>query len=479
MMHKVADRGVGALLAALVILTALMFGGLALLSRTAGAQSTEWQRQLDSAITAEMARTKTPGVQVAVAHNGRIIYAKAYGVADVETQRALTDATLLRIGSVTKMITGAVAAELAEQGKLDLRAPISRYVPSLDGRQVGAVTTHQLLTHTAGWVDNAVPYGRMGEGALGEVMREVTDTMFITQPGRVISYSNPGFSMAGYVIERAGGDRYATQVERMVLRPAGMKYATFRPLEAMVRDFSQGHQGVPGGPASMVRPFTENTAQWAAGFLMASASDMARFAAMLMDGGMIDGQRVLSEGAVRRMTTPDPRIPGDSTAGYAYGLMIAEIQGLRVWQHGGAINGFDANLTMFPDHKLAIVVLDNRSGPSVGATTPIVFRGVTGRALPTPPSAPTTERMATAEERRAMAGQYKFGPMRIEIAEQGDTLVFRQAGASFGIRMLGNDRAKVLVPPMAPPANLLLVRGADGRVAFLHQSLRAVPRVEP
>lgn len=67
----------------------------------------------------------------------------------------------------------------------------------------------------------------------------------------------------------------------------------------------------------MVRPFTENTAQWAAGFLMASASDMARFAAMLMDGGVIDGQRVISEGAVRRMTTPDPRIPGDSTRGTA------------------------------------------------------------------------------------------------------------------------------------------------------------------
>lgn len=478
MMHKIAERGVGALLTALVILAALMFGGLALLTRTADAQATDWQRQLDSAITADMARTLTPGVQVAVAHNGRIIYAKAYGVADVETQRALTNASLLRIGSVTKMVTGAVAAELAEQGKLDLRAPISRYVPSLDGKKVGTVTTHQLLTHTAGWLDNATAYGRMGEGALGEVMREVSDTLFITEPGRVISYSNPGFSMAGYVIERAGSERYGTQVDRMILRPTGMPHATFRPLEAMVRDFSQGHTGMPGSPAAMVRPFTENTAQWAAGFLMASASDMARFAAMLMDGGVIDGQRVISEGAVRRMTTPDPRIPGDSTARYGYGLMIATQSGVRVWQHGGAINGFDAMVTMFPDEKLAIVVLDNRLGPSVTGTTSVVYRGVTGRALPTPPSTPSTERMPTAAERRALVGRYKFGPMNIEIAEQADTLVFRQAGASFGIRMLGEDRAKVMVPPMAPPANVVLVRGADGRVAFLHQGMRAVPRVE-
>lgn len=482
MMHKIAERGVGALLTALIILAALMVGGLALLSRTAAAQAapaTDWQQQLDSTVLADMARTQTPGVQVAVVHRGRVIYAKAYGVADVESSRPLTNASLLRIGSVTKMVTGAIAAELAEQGKLDLRAPIGRYVPSLEGKRAGTVTTHQLLTHTAGWLDNAIPYGRMGEGALGEVMREITDTIFSHAPGAIISYSNPGFSMAGYVIERAGGDRYATQADRMILRPVGMPHATFRPLEAMVRDFSQGHQGIPGGPATMVRPFTENTAQWAAGFLMASATDMARFAAMLMNGGVIDGTRVISEGAVRRMTTPDPRIPGDSTAGYAYGLMIADVQGTRVWQHGGAINGFDAMLTMFPDEQLGIVVLDNRLGPSVGSVTPTIFRGVTGRALPTPAAPQTAERMPTAAERRALVGHYKFGPMRLEIAEQGDTLVFRQAGASFGIRMLGDDRAKVLVPPMAPPATMLLVRGADGRVAFLHQSLRSIPRVDP
>jgi CubicO group peptidase (beta-lactamase class C family) len=376
------------------------------------------------------------------------------------------------------MVTAAIAAELAEQGKLDLSAPIARYVPSLDGKQVGTVTTHQLLTHTAGWIDNAIPYGRMGEGALGEVMREVSDTLFLTAPGRVISYSNPGYSMAGYVIERAGGDRFGALADRMILRPVGMPHATFRPLEAMTRDFSQGHLGPPGRPAAMVRPFTENTAQWAAGFLLASATDMARFAAMLMDGGTIDGQRVISEGAVRRLTTPDPRIPGDSTARYAYGLVIARQDGQRIWQHGGAINGFDAMVTMFPDARLAIVVLDNRSGPSVSGVVRRVAQGVAGITLPPADTTPDAERLPTAEERRALVGRYRIGPQRIEIAEVGDTLSFRQNGAQLGVRMLGPDRAKILVPSALPPVILELVRGPDGRVAYLHQSLRAIPRVE-
>jgi CubicO group peptidase (beta-lactamase class C family) len=166
------------------------------------AQAPAWAAKLDSLVTAEMARTNTPGAQVAVAYQGRVIYSRGYGVADIETGRAVTANTLFRVGSVTKMVTGAVLAQLAVENKLDLRAPISTYVTELAGRRVGTVTAHQLLTHTAGWADNAIPYGRMGEGALGEVMTVQGDTLFFTEPGRVISYSNPGYSMAGYLAER-------------------------------------------------------------------------------------------------------------------------------------------------------------------------------------------------------------------------------------------------------------------------------------
>ena len=83
-----------------------------------------------------------------------------------------------------------VLAELAEQKRIDMTTPIGDLVPSLKGKRVGAVTTQQLMTHSAGWLDNAVAYGRMGEGALGEVMREVSDTLFYTEPGRTFSYSN-------------------------------------------------------------------------------------------------------------------------------------------------------------------------------------------------------------------------------------------------------------------------------------------------
>lgn len=464
----------------LLMMRSLLVASLGIFALSAEAQSPSdaWKTRLDSAILAQMAAGNTPGAQVAVVYRGEVVYAKAYGVSDIETGRAVSDATLFRVGSVTKMMTGALAAELAEQGKLDLHAPISRYVPSLEGKRVGTVTTHQLLTHTAGWRDNAIPYGRMGEGALGEVMREVTDTMFFSAPGRVVSYSNPGYSMAGYVIERAGGERYGTLMDRVILRPSGMPHATFRPLEAMTRDFSQGHMGPPNARAQLVRPFTENTAQWAAGFLLASATDVARFASLLMDAGVLDGKRVISENAVRRVTTGDPTIPGDSSARYAYGVMTARQDGRVVWQHGGSINGFDALVTMLPAERFALVVVDNRSGAPFSGLTRIAAEAVAGVLLPTPP-APPEERMPTAAERDLLVGRYALGPaVSLEIAVSGDTLSFRQGGASLGLRMLGDDRVRVKTPGTMPPVVLMLVRDASGRVVYLHQGLRAIPRVE-
>ncbi|MGA1418317.1 MAG: serine hydrolase domain-containing protein [Gemmatimonadaceae bacterium] len=453
--------------------------GVLLVASTAllGAQSAaapRWAPPLDSVLTAALTRTATPGVQVAVVLDGRLVYERAMGLADAESQRPATTRTLFRIGSVTKMLTAATLLELAAAGKLDPQAPIGRYVPEVATRRVGTVTTHHLLTHTAGWLDNAVAYGRMGEGALGEVFREVTDTLFFTDPGQVISYSNPGFSMAGYVAERAGEARFATLAERLVLRPVGMTRSTFRPLEVMTTDFAQGHMGSPGSAPAMVRPYTENTAQWAAGFLFSTAGELARFTMALMQDGELDGKRVLAPTTVQRLTTGYQPIPGDSTARYGYGLVIGRKDGARVWEHGGAINGFDAMVTMWPERRAALIVLDNRSGSPLTEIDRFVRETVlTLPPRPTPTA--VTPRVGTAEEQRAIVGTYAMGATRVSIATSSDTLRFTQGPVTLPLLLLGAERIRVL-PPMGDPIDLLLVRDGSGRVRYLHQGLRALAR---
>lgn len=446
------------------------------LVRLASAQTSPpaWSASLDSLISAELARTLTPGAQVAVVISGRVVYSRGFGVADIETGRAVTPQTLFRVGSVTKMVTGAVLAQLAAEGRVDLRAPISRYVTDLEGKRIGTVTTHQLLTHHAGWIDNAVAYGRMGEGALGEVMSVQSDTLFFTDSGRVLSYSNPGYSMAGYVAERATRRRFGDLASDLVLRKMGMPNATFRPLHAMTRDFSQGHVGLPTAPGTIVRPYTENTAQWAAGFLFATAQDLARFAIAVMDSGRLEGVAVLSPDAVRAMTTGYVLIPESPGSRYAYGLRIEQRGAERLWFHGGAINGFDAQVMMFPDRRTAVIVLDNRSGSPLRGIVDLVMKQAHSIEPQAPPS-PAQPRVASAAERALIVGVFSQSTRRVELAVESDSLIFRQGPSVAGVRLVGDDVIRVS-GPLGPPTMIRLVRDADGRVAFLHQGLRALAR---
>ncbi|WP_082821137.1 serine hydrolase domain-containing protein [Gemmatimonas phototrophica] len=434
-----------------------------------------WAPALDSVANAAIATSKSPGVTVAVVVNGQLAYAKGYGLANVDTKQPMHADMLLRVGSVTKMFTGTMLAALIEKNLLDMEQPISRYVPSLAGKQVGAVTTQQLMTHNAGWIDNAVAYGRMGEGALGEVMREVGDTLFFTGAGRTFSYSNPSISMAGYVGEMAGKQRFASLVESNVLRPLGMRLSTFKPLEALTWPIAMGHMGPnAGGNMTVVRPMTENTAQWAAGFLFSSAPELARYTIAMMNGGTIDGADVLPRGVVRRVTTgyvPHPGGSGLDSAMYGYGLVVgtARVNGKpeRVWTHGGAINGYNSSLVMLPDRKVAVVVLANGPGSGNSVIERKALELVMGAPLAR--ATPAAPRDLTTAERAALVGTYAMGPVTVEFAELNGALVMKQGAASLPVKAA--SPSELVVGPQR-----LYTRTENGKVVYVYNGSRALAR---
>lgn len=458
------------LVATLLLATAVRPG----LAQSAPPAAPAWAPRLDSVAPAALATSNAPGATVAVVVDGKLAYAQGFGIANVETQQRMTPDMLLRVGSVTKMFTGTMLAELSEQQRIDMTVPISDIVPSLKGKKVGAVTTQQLMTHSAGWLDNAVAYGRMGEGALGEVMREVGDTLFYTEPGRTFSYSNPSISMAGYVGEVAGKQRFAALVESLVMRPAGMKRSTFKPLEALTYPIAMGHQAGATG-MRIVRPMTENTAQWAAGFLFATAPELARFTIALMNGGLIDGTQAFSAGAVRRVTTGYVSHPGGSgldSAMYGYGLVVGRSGKDRVWTHGGSINGYNASITMLPDRKAAVIVLVNGPGSGIDAIESAALQLAVGyvEAKVTTPA----PREANAAERAALVGRFAQGRNVLEILEQDGALKFRQGVASMSVKLLGAN--ELLVTPPQGAAIHVFVRSENGRAAYLYSGSRAFAR---
>lgn len=449
---------------------------LALLALPAAAQpAPAWAPTLDSLARDALVRSKAPGLTLAVVADNRMVYAQGYGIANVETRQQMLADMLLRVGSVTKVFTGTMLAELAESRGFALDAPIGTVVPTLAGKQVGAVTTHDLMTHSAGWIDNAVAYGRMGEGALGEVMREVTDTLFFTGAGRTFSYSNPGVSMAGYVGEVAGRQRFATLVETLVLRPTGMRLSTFKPLEALTWPLAHGHQAGADTVMRLVRPMTENTAQWAAGFLFASAPELARFAVALMNGGLIDGRQAFSRGAARRVTTGYVAHPGGSgldSAMYGYGLVVGRLGGERVWTHGGAINGYNASILMLPDRKAAVVVLANGPGSAIATIEREALRLAVGFAPERP--APPTPRALTPAERTALAGRYAMGRTTVELRDEGGQLLLLQGTTRAPVQAVGSSQLVATLPTGSPQH--LHYRLADGRAEYLYLGSRALAR---
>ncbi len=157
--------------------------------------------ELETAILEEMNETHTPGTAVAVVSGDKIVFARGFGVSNIETGIPVTPDTLFRIGSTTKMYTAATLVMFDEEGKLEFNEPVGSYVEGLSSG-LSQVTAHQLLTHTAGLRDEASSYGRHDEAALSEEVRDFDDSLFFTEPGEIFSYSNPGYALAGLVSGR-------------------------------------------------------------------------------------------------------------------------------------------------------------------------------------------------------------------------------------------------------------------------------------
>lgn len=211
----------------------------------APAKRTERQQSrvvaLETVIRAELKATRTPGAAVAVIAGGRVVYMRGFGAASVETKAPVTASTLFRLGSTTKMMTGAGLVVLAEKGKIRLDAPIGDVASGLSPK-LARLTAHQLLSNSAGVADFAAPVVSHDDGALASMIRGWKDDVLFGEPGRVYSYSSPGFWLAGYVLEQAGGKPYADVMDEWVFAPAGMTRTTLRPLVAMTHPLAVGHQ---------------------------------------------------------------------------------------------------------------------------------------------------------------------------------------------------------------------------------------------
>ena len=232
--------------------------------------------ELEKVILAELKETNTPGAAVAVIKDGRVIFSKGFGVMSVEAGGNITPDTLFRLGSTTKMFTGAAMLTLSEKGRLKLNEPIGKYTKGLSPK-LSQLTPHQLISNTAGVGDFSAPPPSHDDSALATMARSWKDDVLFGEPGKIYSYSSPGFWLAGYVIEETGGKPYSDMMDELLFQPLGMRRTTFRPLVAMTYPLAIGHAAGSDGLPAIIRPAYNNVAQWPAGSIFSSTNDLSRF----------------------------------------------------------------------------------------------------------------------------------------------------------------------------------------------------------
>jgi D-alanyl-D-alanine carboxypeptidase len=431
---------------------------LALAAATAIGQKSVDQNAISAVAREELAATHTPGTAIGIVIDNKLAYAFGVGASSAETGAPVQPEMLFRLGSTTKMMTATAVAALAIAGKLDFSDPVGKHVRGLNPA-IAALTINQILSHTSGLKDEAVMHRRHDDAALGEEIRLWKADWLFTKPGAIYSYSNPGFWLAGLVVESVTGKPYADAMEELVFKPIGMNSTTLRPTMAITHAISQGHDTVKGETV-VLRPLADNTANWPAGSIFSNLSDLSRLTVALMNAG----ERGVSKSIVTALTTPHADIPG-STAKYGYGLEIDKLGTERYWHHDGSRAGYGSSVNMLPDRHLAVIVLTNRSGENLPRTRAKIM-AMLGFPEPAPPA--STPVPVPETDLAKYTGDFRNGSSITHVTARDGKLFVGKEEA-----LMGADGWLILSDGRALP-----IFGPDGRVAYLFQGGRSRARVE-
>lgn len=358
---------------------------------------------LEGIIPLQLSRDDIAGATVSVVKDGKLLFSKGYGYADVEKKAPVNpDTTLFRPGSISKLFTWTAVMQLSEQGKLDLDRDINEYldfkIPEAFGKPI---TLRNILTHTPGFEEQLKDlFGGEKSPNLGEYVKNHIPTR-IYPPGTVPAYSNYGTALAGYIVERVSGQTFDDYITQHIFKPLGMNNSTFaQPLPAdLLPHMSNGY--ILG--SDKAKPF-EVVGPYPAGSLSSTAADMSKFMlAHLQQGKLGDGQ-ILKPETARLMHS---RLFGldDAANAMAYGFYEESSHGHRIIGHGGDTVSFHSDLHLVLDAGVGFFVSYNSAGKGEVSGRTMLWEAFLDRYFPTQPSnLPTLE--TAKNDAAAVSGSY-------------------------------------------------------------------------
>jgi len=308
--------------------------------------------RVEKALNARVSKGEFMGA-ILIARGSQVIFSKGYGNASVEWGIPNSPRTRFRIGSVTKQFTAAATLMLAERGRLKIDDLISKYMPEAPPAWK-SISFLNLLTHTSGIPDLTTfsdfdatePF----PATPGQLVQRFLTRPLDFPPGSGFRYSNSGYILLGYLLEKITGQTYQQLIQKNILDPLGMKDSGYDSNTRIIARHASGY--VPGKQGLTVAGYVDMTIPFAAGGLYSTTEDLLRWQNALYGG------KLLTAESLARMTTPFKK-------DYAFGVAVdPDTGGNRVIWHDGSIEGFSASIVYVPADRLSVIVLSNLEGSS-------------------------------------------------------------------------------------------------------------------
>ncbi len=310
---------------------------------------------IDAYVASKMQFPRIPGIALAIVKDDRVVYFKGYGEAD-PSGRAITPQTSFLIGSLTKSFTALAVMQLVEAGRVELDAPVQRYIPWFrvaDAQASAKITVRQLLYQTSGlpMIREAQLSTALDDGALERTVRALADEKLNFPPGKSFEYSNSNYEALGLIVQYVSGQSYEGYLKQHIFAPLEMKNSYVSQSEALQYGMASGHQWWFGIPIATNLPY--NRSELPAGYVISSAEDISHYAIAQMNGGRYRDASILSPAGIELMHT----VPAPDT--YGMGWENVTRNGRVLVNHDGGTANFQCSLFFDPQEKVGVFIAAN------------------------------------------------------------------------------------------------------------------------
>jgi len=397
---------------------------------------------------------------VLVTEGDRVLLDKGYGMAVLEWNIPNTPDTKFRLGSVTKQFTAALILLMQQEGKLNINDPVSKYLPDAP-KAWEKITLANLLGHTSG-IPNFTSFKEFGAWSASahtwdEEYAFFKDKPLDFEPGTKFSYSNSNYEVLGGILEKVSGKKYGDLLRERIFVPLGMNDSGLDSDELVLLKRAEGYK--PGPKGLTVARSESMSVPFSAGSIYSTTGDLLKW-----EHGLFGG-KVLSADSLKVMTTP-------GLGRYGLGVMVHNVDGVNIVDHGGGIEGFNTNLMYVPERRICVVVLANVNGSAPGQMGEQLLDVALGKAVVL-----DTERKPvpiTATELAKFVGVYDLAPtFALTVAQAGDGLTVQGTGQP-AIPMMyqgvKEEHPRFFITQVG--AEIEFVQGANGTIQslILHQN---------